>query len=183
MNSSELLRSRGGLTPRLSVRRCLPWRWRTRRWPWRGEWPAETASGERRSFGQQWRHGGAWERERPRQKRGRQGEWRRLGERGGIPTGSCRSEPGGRGHVANVRPPRGRHRVEKGGHVRARRGGGRSWAARLSGPKLRRVGPAAPAPLFFLFFISFSQIFSKHILTYLKSFPDLAPKTKVDQNK
>ena len=79
-NSGELLRLRGGLSPRSSVRRGLPRRWRTQRWPWRGEWPVETAGGERRSFGQQWRRGGAdWERLRVKE-----GAIERMGAPGGV---------------------------------------------------------------------------------------------------
>ena len=43
--------------------------------------------------------------------------------------------PGSRGHVTGVRPPRGRRRLEQGKRVRACGEAGRSWAARLSGPK------------------------------------------------
>ena len=50
VNSGEPLRSHRGLPPRLSVRRGLPRRWRTRRWAWRGRWPVETAGVERRSL-------------------------------------------------------------------------------------------------------------------------------------
>ena len=78
VNSCEPLRSHGGLPPWLSVRRGLPRRWRTRRWSWRGERPAEMAGGERRSSasngaaaglgagaaegegGRDREHGGAW---------------------------------------------------------------------------------------------------------------------------
>jgi len=84
------------------------------------------------------------------------------GARGGIPTGISRSAER-RFHDADVRPPRGRRRVERGGRVRARERGGEGrggWAARLDGPKGRRV--AAPAS--FSFFLNFFSpiIFQTH---------------------
>ena len=115
--SGERLRFHGWLSPRSSVRRGLPRRRRARWRLWRRECPAEMAGGKRRSFGQQWRCGGTeWERLRAKE-RGDRGKWGCLGEWSGVPTGSCRSEPGDRGHVADVRPPHGRCRVEKVGRV------------------------------------------------------------------
>jgi len=84
----------------------------------------------------------------------------RRGERGGD-----RMEwPGGAGrrsdkvkagqprrvHDADVRPPRGRRRVDEGGRRAREREGEETGPRSLAGPKGRRVGPAAPAP--FLFF-------------------------------
>ena len=52
-------------------------------------------------------------------------------------------------HDADVRPPRGRHRVDEGGRRAREREGGETGPCCLAGPKGRRVGPAAPAPFSF----------------------------------
>ena len=105
----------------------------------------------------------------------------RLGARGGVPTGLSRSagrpRPRRRRTAATWPAPGGARRA----HPHAGEGRG-SWAARLSGPKGRRVGPAAPAPFFF-FLIFFLNSFSKFILANLKPFLALSPKTKVVTNK
>jgi hypothetical protein len=92
-------------------------------------------------------------------------------------SGGDRMAPGGAGcrpnrgkpvgqrrvHDAGVRPPRGRRRVERGERPRAGERGGEAGPCCLAGPKRRRVGPAAPVPLFlffeFLFLILFLNSF------------------------
>jgi len=82
-----------------------------------------------------------------------------------VPGGAgCRpdrgKQVGQRGvHDADVRPPRGRRRVERGGRLRAGESRGEAGPRCLAGLKGRRVGPAAPVPLFFFFEFLFSILF------------------------
>ena len=88
--------------------------------------------------------------------------------------------------AAATSPAYGRHVAgagwSKAGASACGRGGLGEWATRLSGPKGRRVGPAAPTHFLF-FLISFLNYFAKLILTHLKSFSGFAPKTKFVTNK
>ena len=93
--------------------------------------------------------------------------------------------PGRRMHATRRQSPAGSPR-------RHGAAGRRAWTrarAQVGGRRSRGLGRLRPAgqkrdcgllaPPFPFFRISFSQIFSKHILTHLKSFLGLAPKTKL----
>jgi len=151
-NSGERLRARGWLSSWLSVRRGLPRRMRARRWSWRGEWLTGTAGGERRSSASN----GAMALTTAAALASGEGEGVGRGHNGA--SGGAGWRPDRVKPVAGRPRPRRRHTAATwsapGGARRARPhvGEGRgSWAARLSRPKGRRVGPAAPAPFFFFF--------------------------------
>ena len=69
--------------------------------------------------------------------------------------------------------------------ARAQGGGRRAGGLGRLRPAGQKRGRGLLEPLvpFSIFLISFSQIFSKLILTYLKSFSGFAPKTKMVTNK
>ena len=147
-NSGERFRVHGGLSPRLSVRRGLPRRRRTRRWSRCGERATNATCGERRSAGRQWRRSGATAaRASGEEEREREGtEWR-LGARGAVPTGVSRSASG-----ASTTPAYGRHVAgvrwsKAGAHVRER--GGETGPGRKGGGRR-----SSACPLFFEFLFS-----------------------------
>ena len=82
--------------------------------------------------------------------------------------------PGGRGHVAGVRPPCGRRWVEQGGRVRVReRGiGGVGHAGERAEREAGRPSSAYPLSLFFNFF---SQLFCQTHLDPFKILFRLCP--------
>ena len=133
-----------------SARRGLPRRRRTRRWSWRRERATTVACGERQSFGRQRRRGGCC-------CRGCGREWRRRGSRADrIASGGAGCCPDRCVHDAGVRPPRGRHWVERGGRLCMGEGrGGR--AARLGWAEREAGRPSSACPLFFFFKLLFQK--------------------------